>query len=303
MKKLKYKKSTEEEVKIVAKEMYPFIFLVYKQLSGLGMNGNIPSITLNTFTDFIKDSMDMIDGENINLADNDRIFITVNANKKAPLIPANSLVRYQFVEIILRLAFKRYFDSGEEFTEADALKKVHMEHLQKYQNKMMSDNAYILDFQKWREDRYYNEDVDNILKAYKPLFEHLFQTFGGSHKKPGEKHFITIDEYDSLLTEAEIVNDMLYQRDIPVHFNQSMQINLLEIENEKHMKAYYLEFLEMMCRALEDASFPPPEHEEEESDNGNGEKIEPTPATNKRVSRRQTQEFSSTIALANYTPE
>jgi len=112
MKKLKYKKSTEDEIKAITKEMYPFIFLVYKQLSGLGMNGTIPSVTLNTFTEFIKDQMDMIDGTNVNLSDNDRIFITVNANKKAPLIPANSLVRYQLVEIILRLAFKKYFDSG-----------------------------------------------------------------------------------------------------------------------------------------------------------------------------------------------
>lgn len=130
----------------------------------------------------------------------------------------------------------------------------------------MGENAYKLDFQKWRQDRYYNEEVDNITKAYKSVFEHLFNSYGGSHKKPGEKHFMTIDEFDNLLTESGLVNDMLYQRDIPVHYNQSMQINVLEIENEKHMKAQYLEYLEMMCRAIDDASFAPPESEEKNSE-------------------------------------
>ena len=56
----------------------------------------------------------MIDGENLKQADADRLFITVNAGTKVknPLISANALIRYQFMEILLRLAIKFYFETG-----------------------------------------------------------------------------------------------------------------------------------------------------------------------------------------------
>ena len=84
----------------------------YKIQAGYGMLGNVFSVALNQYTDFIKETIDMIDGEKINQSDADRLFITVNANKRGPLIPANALVRCQFMEILIRLALKKYFESG-----------------------------------------------------------------------------------------------------------------------------------------------------------------------------------------------
>lgn len=62
--------------------------------AALGIAGDIFSIPLNTYTDFIKDVLELLDGEKLKFADADRLFITVNANKKTPLIPANALVRF-----------------------------------------------------------------------------------------------------------------------------------------------------------------------------------------------------------------
>ncbi len=58
------------------------------------MQGTVFSIALNTYTDFVKDVINIIDGENVNTSDADRLFITVNANVRGPLIPANALVRF-----------------------------------------------------------------------------------------------------------------------------------------------------------------------------------------------------------------
>ncbi len=82
------------------------------------MQGAIFSVALNQYTDFIKETLGLIDGENLNQSDADRYFITVNANKRGPLIPANALVRCQFLEILIRLAIKRFFESGEAPSEA-----------------------------------------------------------------------------------------------------------------------------------------------------------------------------------------
>ena len=85
----------------------------YKSNSGYGKIGNIFSIALNQFTDILKEQLKVIDGQSISVSDADRFFITVNSGKKGPLIPANALIRFQFVEILLRMALKKYFESGE----------------------------------------------------------------------------------------------------------------------------------------------------------------------------------------------
>ncbi len=58
-------------------------------------------------------------------------------------------------------------------------------------------------------ERYWNEACDNILKAYKPLFEFLYASFGGTHKKPGEKLYMTFDEFENFVACGELVNDLL----------------------------------------------------------------------------------------------
>ena len=46
----------------------------------------------------------------------------------------------------------------------------------------MTDSNY----HQWRFDRYYNEQVDNIIRAYLPLFDAIFKCWT-SKKEPGKK--------------------------------------------------------------------------------------------------------------------
>ena len=66
----------------------------YKSNSGYGKIGNIFSVALNQYTDFLKEQVRIIDGHTISMSDADRFFITVNSGKKGPLIPANALIRF-----------------------------------------------------------------------------------------------------------------------------------------------------------------------------------------------------------------
>jgi hypothetical protein len=82
LKKPKFKKSSEDEIKEHVKQYYPFIREVYKRLSGIGMVGTIYSIGWNTFTEFMNNILNIIDKEKFKLDDCDRLFISVNAGKR-----------------------------------------------------------------------------------------------------------------------------------------------------------------------------------------------------------------------------
>ncbi len=47
------------------------------------------------------------------------------------------------------------------------------------------------DTHKWRKDRYYNELVDNILKAYYPLFDAVYKCWA-PRKDPGRKEYLIL---------------------------------------------------------------------------------------------------------------
>lgn len=95
--------------------------------------------------------------------------------------------------------------------EAEAVEKLCYEHLSKHYSKLNQNN--------YRKNYLWNEDVDNILKAFKPLFLHLYQVYGGNHCKPGQEHFMRVDEFLKLVQDSGMINETLNQRDISLMFN------------------------------------------------------------------------------------
>lgn len=68
---------------------------------------------------------------------------------------------------------------------------------------------------------------------------------------------MSIDEFESLVSSAGLLNDMLNQRDIGVCFNQAVYTYVDELSQDKHLRAGYLEFVEAFARACERASVAP----------------------------------------------
>ena len=64
-----------------------------------------------------------------------------------------------------------------------------------------------LNLQNWRDERYWNEEVDNVLKAHFPIFDQLYKTFGQHYLKPGDKPFMMSDEFDNLMQACGLIND------------------------------------------------------------------------------------------------
>lgn len=127
------------------RELYPFIREIYKRLSALGIIGTVFSIGWNVYREFMIQSLNITEKEKLKPDDCDRLFIGVNAGnqRKAQFIPQNGLVRFQFVEILMKAAIKRYFESGDVECELDAIEMMAKSNLYPLQQSSDLSSPYI----------------------------------------------------------------------------------------------------------------------------------------------------------------
>ena len=139
----------------------------YKYMSSIGSNGSVFSILLNCYTDFVK-QVCILDGKIINATTSDTEFRSINKRSKPTnLNPGVALVRFQLMEILMRLAFKKYDETKEAPSKADAIKMLYEKNLVPFYGH--------LNPQKWRDERYWNEEVDNVLKSHFPIFDKVYK--------------------------------------------------------------------------------------------------------------------------------
>ena len=91
----------------------------------------------------------------------------------------DNLVRHQFMSLLVKVPKDKYIRTLK--TMDNALESVKFSFENHYKNAI---NGY--DHHKWRKERYYNEKVDNFLKAYLPLLDGVYHTFA-KQKGPRKK--------------------------------------------------------------------------------------------------------------------
>ena len=85
----------------------------YKYFSAIGKTENLFSMNKLTLTDFIAHKICLYDGDK--LTEMDLTFSTIKGRPKtAKFQPRTALVRFEFLEILLRLAIKKYYDCTTE---------------------------------------------------------------------------------------------------------------------------------------------------------------------------------------------
>lgn len=110
----------------------------------------------------------------------------------------------------------------------------------------------------WRHSRYWNEEIDNLFKSHKSLFETLFATFSNRHKTPADRSdFCKVDEFETLWNACGLIEDNFVQRDVAICFNLSMMTQVDELNSEKFMRMTYIEWLEAIARAADIISLSP----------------------------------------------
>jgi hypothetical protein len=109
----------------------------------------------------------LVDGTGFKLADIDFNMKATcfNEVKSNPRNPGNALVRFEFMEILVRIASDKYFKTGVCLTQADAVEHLLIE---------MVPFMETVNSETFRWEKYICEDVDLTLKSYLPILKSVF---------------------------------------------------------------------------------------------------------------------------------
>lgn len=154
-------------------------------------------------------------------------FITTNsmsaANYKGnQLVPERGLVRFQFMEILVRLAEEKYKKLSITDNFADSTSLILKDHVLP-----LAENYPMV---QWRFSKYFNEFNDALIKKFRAVFSSIYKKNSRLKVRPGEKPFMCLAEFKSIFERIGLTTS-LPERDIFVAFNNSMMTQIDELES------------------------------------------------------------------------
>ena len=244
-----------KELRKMLRERYRDIIDCYKYYSSLS-GYQLWQITQNNLTEFINRCPGMCDIK----YDINNIFLTqktVCANlidkedkKKNNKNLSENIVRHQFMNLLVKSAKDKYVTVLKQ--TKDVLEATKWAFERHYDPAIKG-----FEYHKWRKERYYNEPVDNFLKAFLPILDGVYLSVS-RQKGPRKKDvWMVLDEFNNFVQSIVDINEYPI-RDNPLIFNQSIDLQVNEIYTDKHINMFLPEFLEALCRAVDKASPIPP---------------------------------------------
>jgi len=182
------------------------------------------------------------------LSDIDLEFTATKAGfKKNNLNPEKWwLVRYQLMEILVRIALKKFTKPtrNERISKVTPIEAVStlfevqlLPHFKKH------------NCNKWRKEFCWVQEVDEAFQDHLDEVHALFDKFSGKYSKPGKNPFMSLDEFSTLITNSSILEGKsIGSGEVGSLFNVAMMTQVKELDNERHMEMGFLEFVEAICR-------------------------------------------------------
>ena len=163
---------------------------------------------------------------------------------------SDNVVRHQFMSLLVRAAKDKYVTVLK--TTKDVLEATKLA-FEKHYDPAIKGFGY----QNWCKERYYNEQVDNFIKAFLPILDGVYLSVA-KQKGPRKKDvWMLLDEFNNFVQSIVDINEYPI-RDNPYIFNMSINLQVNEIYTDKHVNMLLPEFLEALCRAVDKASPIPP---------------------------------------------
>lgn len=228
----------------------------YKNLSAY-LGWKIWQIGQNQITEFAQSCKDLLDSKYlindvlVKVTEVKSNMIDKQERKKNINIPEN-IIRHQFMMLLVKIAKDKYFRTKQIGSIPESVQYA-FEH---------NYNSYIntFDNHKWRKERYYNEEVDNILKAHIPIFDAVFYSYSPQQIMGRKDSFwMTLDNFSNIC--QSLMDSDFPVKDVPVIFSVSMRLTSNEINFDKHYNMIFPEFLEAICRFIDKLS-PIPNNED-----------------------------------------
>ena len=282
------KENEFEDAKNLLKENYRKVVECYINLSSYS-SSNLWQITSEIIINWLKEKCSFFDdsysSKEMNRIIEDIYFTKKNKEDRLKYknFPSNkyNLIRHTFIDLLINLSVDKYvYNIGKTNSPFEALK-------------IAFENNYLLgmegyDQHSWRKERYYNEEVDNYLKAFLPLLDGLFHTFCKKDKKQEKQKTNDLNEDNNInnsnnnnniineeikMDKEEFNNFLLtfvnntkeYNKDeTPLIFHISKKYQIDEITNDDFLYLNLIEFCEALCRVIDIISPRPPEEKIED---------------------------------------
>jgi hypothetical protein len=170
----------------------------------------------------------------INISTVDRTFIAANLKIEASTAPSNGLKRYEFLEIIVRLANIKYLETKIVKTYSEATEKLITE--------CCLPNFQPEPWQEFRNQQLWTIDVNDIFEANLANLKKIYETY-----KTPTKTLIELEDVINMCTRDSNAN--ISEKDINFSFGYCQ---MTVANEERHYKQYhslqFVEFLEFIGR-------------------------------------------------------
>lgn len=200
----------------------------------------------NLFSYIVFNCPGLVDHKTIKLSDVDLEFIATKAagaHFKTKTNPDRQLIRYQFMEIFVRLALDKYLKTGICRTYDEAIIKMFSENVIPYLKRF--------DSQEFRLTKLYRESCDKVLRKHMQILKDIYRKAASVDANPGEDYFMSMNEFVNLVALSGVVDDGFSTREIGTIFNLSMMSQVDEIHSDRHCQMTFLEFVEAVCRVAD----------------------------------------------------
>lgn len=185
--------------------------------------------------------------KNLTSQDIDRIFISTNFEEEdLEENDDNSLCRFEYLEIIARMAKTKFFEKGICKTVHESLEKLLLEYI-------IPNSIEQMEWQEFRENKLYTLEVDDLFKANLAAIEKLFKQGG---LKPGRnaRKYISKDEVLDLQAACSAKAPFLIKQENKTVLAYSL--SKMTIKNEmgdydKYNQMQMVEFFEFIGRWAE----------------------------------------------------
>ena len=245
----------QKKLKSDLRKYYPKLIDCYRSLSSI-LGWKIWQIGQNSISEFATNCPNLLDNKYlindvlVKLTETKSNQLDKDGRKKNINIPDN-IIRHQWMMLLVKISKDKYYRTKLFDNIPEAVEYSFENHYLPYLSKFCHND--------WRQKRYYNEYVDNTIKAYLPIFDGLYNSYA-TQKKIGRKDSISIwlDEFTTLINK--LMDSDFPVKEIPTIYNVSMRLQENEIDFDKHYNMIFPEFLEAICRFIDKLS-PVPENE------------------------------------------
>ncbi|KAJ9524025.1 hypothetical protein QJQ45_022487, partial [Haematococcus lacustris] len=251
-------KTMLEEVHNVLLEVYQSWYAAFLYYAAMGASDPY-HMSLNAYTAFL-DECQIADSESnyLKRSDCDTIFIICNFQPDKKSLEAavnleNALMRYEFLECIVRAGIAKYGKGQATEDVAEAVRLL-------LQNNIMANlppaaRHVSNDF---RLNRLYTEEVDLLLKRHQVLLKALYSRYrlkpvgGGLRSKQ-----VRLEGWLQLCTDAHLVDSGFTLQDAALCFLWSRMYVLDEVKDyQRYSSVTFVDFLEALARVADMKSLP-----------------------------------------------